>query len=96
MRKEMEMFKKQVKKGNSGNYGVEKERIDKEDPFQDEDEEEAPIYQRLLVNTLKSMERTMDYKLELAIFTRKMDAEEVMDWLDALISFFDYEEIPEH
>ena len=53
--------------------------------------------QRLLVRTLKSMERrTMDEKLELPIFSGKMDSKVVMDWLDALNSFFVCEEILEH
>ena len=38
----------------------------------------------------------MDTKIDLPIYSGKMDPKEVMDWIDALTSFFDYEEIPEH
>ncbi|XP_059068693.1 uncharacterized protein LOC131859152 [Cryptomeria japonica] len=38
----------------------------------------------------------MDGKLDLPIFSGKMDLDLVMDWIEALTSFFECEEIPEH
>ena len=51
----------------------------------------------LFLKTLKSMERrTMDTKLNILVYSGKMDPEELMDKIDTLTSFFVCEEILEH
>lgn len=38
----------------------------------------------------------MDTKIDIPIYSGKMDLEEFKDWIDALTSFFDYKKILEH
>lgn len=40
--------------------------------------------------------RTMDSNLDLPTYNGKMDLEAAMDWVDALTSFFDCEDIPKN
>ncbi|XP_059063819.1 uncharacterized protein LOC131856278 [Cryptomeria japonica] len=84
------MDRREVEDSGDGDDGDEDETPRKE-------EEAVPTDQRPLLNALKSMERrTMDGKLELPIFSGKMDPNLVMDWIEALTSFFECEDILEH
>ena len=49
------------------------------------------------MRTLKSIESTtIDTKLDSPTYNGKMDLTATMDWIDALTSFFDFEDIPEN
>ena len=75
-RQEMEKLKEQVKKGSSGSSIFEEEGSENEDPLWDEDEGEVCIDHRLLVRTMRLIERrTMECKLDLTFFSGKMDLE---------------------
>ena len=85
MRKEMETLKEELHNKSSEKY---------KEVRQDSDED--PLDQRLLVRTLKSMERrTMDAKINFT-YNGKMDPEAIMDQVDAITNFFDCEGIPKN
>ena len=49
------------------------------------------------MKTLKSMERrSLDAKFDLPIYDGKMDPNAIVDWVNALTSFFDCETIPKN
>lgn len=70
---------------------------EEEENPQGQEEEEFLADHRYLVNALKSMERrTMDQKSNLLIFSGKMDFNGVMDWIESLNKFFEFEDIADN
>ena len=92
-----EIIRLQVELGkSSGNSGKFEQGSDDE-PLLEEEEEECPLDQRLLVKTIKSMERrSLDAKFDFPTYDGKMDLDATMDWVNALNSLFDCETIPEN
>ena len=95
MRDEIIRLKAELGKSseNSGDF----EQGSDDEPLLEEEEEECSPDQRLLVKTLKSMERrSLDAKFDLPTYDGKMDPDAVVDWVNALTSFFDCETIPKN
>ena len=78
--------------GNSGDL----EQGNDDEPLLEEEEEESTLDQKLLVKTLKSMERrSLDAKFDFPTYDGLMDPNAAVDWVNSLTSFFDCETIPE-
>ncbi|XP_057835307.2 uncharacterized protein LOC131045734 [Cryptomeria japonica] len=62
----------------------------------DDTDQDVPADQRPFLNALRTMgRRTMDEKTDLPVFSGKMNADLALDWIEALTSFFECEDIPE-
>ena len=93
MRDELKRLREEIAKAKDSKEFD--EESDEESPL--EEEEKIPPDQRLLVTTLKSMEkRTMDAKLDLPTYDGRMNPDAALDWVDALNSFFECDEIIEN
>ena len=93
-----EIIKLKEKHGKrSGNFGDLEQGSDDEPLLEEEEEEERPPNKRIFVKTLKSMERrSLDAKFDFTTYDGKMDPDAAMDWVNALTSFFNYENIPKN
>ena len=90
MRDELKWLREELAKANNSKEFD--EGSDEEIPL--EEEEKIPLDQRLLMSTLNSMERrTMDAKLDLPTYDGRMNLNAIVDWVDALNSFFECDEI---
>ena len=95
MKDEINRLREELGK-SSGNSGECVQGSD-EEPLLEEEEEECPPDQRLLVKTLKSMERrSLDAKFDLPTYDGKMDLDVAVDMVNALTSFFACETILEN
>lgn len=91
-----EIIRLKVELGRSSGNSGECEQGSCDEPLLEEEEEECPLDQRLLVKNLKSMERrSLDAKFDFPTYDGKMEPDAIVDWVNALTSFFDCETIPE-
>ena len=92
-----EIIRLKVELGRSSGNSGDLEQGSDDEPLLKEEEEECSLDQRLLVKTLKSMERrSLDAKFDLPTYDGKMDPDAAMDWVNAVTSFFECKTIPEN